>query len=88
MTQYRRPGLAAAAALDRKAEATFAAGMSAGETADKYVRTTVFLATVLFLVGISTHFPLRAVRYALIGLASVLLVVSLAMLWQLPRPPG
>jgi hypothetical protein len=88
MTQYRQPGLAAAAALDRKAEATFAAGMSAGETADKYVRTTVFLATVLFLVGISTHFPLRAVRYALIGLASVLLVVSLAMLWQLPRPPG
>jgi hypothetical protein len=87
MTQYRQPGLEAAAALDRKAEATFAAGLSAGETADKYVRATVFLATVLFLVGISTHFPLRAVRYALIGLASVLVVISLVMLSQLPRPP-
>ena len=87
MTQYRQPGLEAAAELDREAEAKFAAGMSAGETADKYVRATVFLATVLFLVGISTHFPLRAVRYAIIGLASVLVVVSLVMLSQLPRPP-
>jgi hypothetical protein len=88
MPQYRQPLLAAAAALDRKAEATFAAGASAAETADKYVRTTVFLATVLFLVGISTHFPLRPGRYGLVGLAAVLLVASLAMLSQLPRPPG
>ena len=88
MPQYRQPGLAGAAALDRKAEATFARGASAGETADKYVRTTVFLATVLFMVGISTHFPLRSVRYGLVGLASLVLVFSLATLSQLPRPPG
>lgn len=88
MSQYRQPQLAGAAALDRKAEATFARGASAGETADKYVRTTVFLATVLFLVGISTHFPLRSARYGLVGLASLLLVLSLVTLAQLPRPPG
>lgn len=88
MPQYRQPELAGAAALDRKAEATFARGASAGETADKYVRTTVFLATVLFMVGISTHFPLRAARYGLVGLASLLLVFSLVTLSQLPRPPG
>ena len=41
-----------------------------GETSDKYVRTTVFLASVLFLVGISTHFPLRSGRYALVGLGA------------------
>jgi hypothetical protein len=45
----------------------------------------VFLATVLFLVGISTHFPLRGVRYALVALGGVLLVVSLVQLAQLPR---
>ena len=88
MPQYRQPELAAAAVLDRKAEATFARGASAGETADRYVRTTVFLATVLFMVGVSAHFPLRSARYALVGLASVLLVFSLVTLSQLPRPPG
>ena len=88
MPQYRQPELAVAARLDRQADEAFAAGVLAGERADKYVRTTVFLATVLFLVGISTHFPLRGVRYGLITLGAVLLVVSLVQLAQLPRPPG
>jgi hypothetical protein len=43
---------------------------------------------VLFLVGISTHFPLRGVRYALVGLGAVLLLVSFVQLTQLPGPPG
>ena len=58
-------------------------GASAG-----YVRVTVFLASVLFLVGISTHFPSRGVRYALIGLSAAVLVVALVQLAQLPRPPS
>ena len=85
VAQYKQPGLARARRLDDEADHAFVEGASAGETADKYVRTTVFLATVLFLVGISTHFPLRGVRYALIGLSCVLLVVSLVQLAQLPR---
>jgi hypothetical protein len=88
MPQYRQPGLARAKALDEQADEEFAAGAEAGETADKYIRGTVFLATVLFLVGISTHFPLLGARYGLIGLASVLLVVSVVQLAQLPRPPS
>ena len=32
------------------------------QTADKYIRATVFLATVLFLVGISGHFRIRQAR--------------------------
>jgi hypothetical protein len=87
MPQYRAPGLAAAERLDTKADAAFAEGVSAAENSDKYVRTTVFLATVLFLVGISTQFRVRGVRYALIGLAAVLLLVSVAALATLPRPP-
>ncbi len=87
MPQYRQPGLAKSTALDKQADAAFAAGASAGETSDKYIRATVFLASVLFLVGISTQFPLRRVRYALVGLGAVLLVFSLVQLTQLPGPP-
>jgi hypothetical protein len=87
MPQYRRPGLAAGKALDRQAETAFAAGETAGERSDKFVRTTVFLASVLFLVGISTRFPLRAGRYALVALGTGLLIVSIVQLVQLPGPP-
>lgn len=88
MPQYRQPGLEQATALDEQADEKFAEGASAGETADDYVRTTVFLAVVLFLVGISAHFPLRSVRYGLISLGAVLLCVSLVQLAGLPRPPA
>lgn len=88
MPQYVQPGLAQATELDEQADEAFAAGASAGETSDDYVRATVFLAVVLFLVGISAHFPLRAARYGLIALGVVLLVVSVVQLATLPRPPG
>ena len=88
MPQYRQPGLARATALDERADEAFAAGSDAGSTADDYVRTTVVLAVVLFLVGISTQFPLRGVRYGLIGLGVFLLVISVVLLTQLDRPPG
>ena len=48
---------------------------------------TVFLASVLFIVGISTQFPLRGVRYGLVALGGVMLVLSLVQLTQLPGPP-
>ena len=87
MPQYRQPGLARAKALDKEAEKAFASGSDAGETSDKFVRTTVFLASVLFLVGISTRFPSRGGRYALVGLGAALLVVSVVLLLGLPGPP-
>jgi hypothetical protein len=87
MKQYKQPGLGKARALDDQADAAFATGGTEGETSDKYVRTTVFLASILFLVGISTQFPVRGGRYALIGLGTLLLVVSLVQLTQLPGPP-
>jgi hypothetical protein len=87
MPQYRQPGLAEANALDNQADDDFAAAETAGETSDKYVRTTVYLASVLFIVGISTQFSLRGVRYALIGLGGLMLVLSVVQLTQLPGPP-
>ena len=65
----------------------FTAGQSAAGTADKYVRLTVLLAAVLFLVGIGSRFPLRQARYGLTALAGVLLVISVVQLLGLPGPP-
>ena len=75
-------------ALDARAKAAFLDGEKDGSTADKYIRLTVVLASILFLVGISTHFPYRGVRYGLIGLGVALLVLSLVQLSALPLPPS
>jgi hypothetical protein len=87
MPQYRQPALAKASQLNSDADAMLEKGSSQGNTSDKYIRTTVFLASVLFLVGISTHFPLRGVRLGLVGVGGALLIFSLVQLAQLPRPP-
>ncbi len=87
MPEYHQPGLIEAGVLDKQADEAFASGEDAGSKSDKYIRTTVFLASVLFLVGISTRFPLRGGRYALVGLGAVLLVISFVLLLQLPGPP-
>ncbi len=87
MPQYIIPQQKAAAAYDAQADAAFAAGTAAGSTADEYIRDTVFLATVLFLVGISGHFRIRQARIGLIGVGTLLLVFALIQLLGLPAPP-
>ncbi len=86
MPQYRLPQQAAARALDTVADAHFAAGADAGTTSDKYIRVTVYLATVLFLVGISGHFPLVSARYGLVAVGVLLVAFSVFELLTLPRP--
>ncbi len=51
------------------------------------MKTTVYLAAVLFLVGISTHFPVRSARYGLLVIGGVLLGFSIVQLVTLPKPP-
>ena len=87
MPQYVPTGSLQAAAYDRQADASYSAGQDAATTADNYVRTTVILASVLFLVGISTQFPVRAGRYGLIGVGGVLLLVAVEQILSLPGPP-
>jgi hypothetical protein len=88
MPQYVIAQAAAAKAHDRRATAAFAAGAEAGSTADKYIRDTVFLATVLFLVGISGHFRVRQARVGLVAVGGCLLVFAVVQLLGLPGPPG
>ena len=88
MPQYVIAQQVQARALDAEADADFAKGAHAGDTSDKYVRGTVYLATVLFLVGISSQFRLRQARYGLIAVGTLILVVAVALLLSLPGPPS
>ena len=88
MPEYQQPSLAEAADLDTKADALYAEGASAAGYADDYVRTTVYLATVLFLVGISGHFRFRSARIGLIAVGGAILVYSVFLLMLAPKPPA
>jgi hypothetical protein len=87
MPEYVPTGLAESRKLDGEADVLFAEGHEAAETADNYVRTTLILASVLFLVGISTQFPLRGVRYGLIAVGTGLLAFAVVLVLLLPVPP-
>jgi hypothetical protein len=88
MPQYKLPAQAQATALDNAATAKFNTGTQAGQTGDNFVRITVFLAAVLFLVGIGSSFKLPGIRYALITFGSVLLVLSIVLIMQQPGLPN
>jgi hypothetical protein len=88
MPQYRLADQAKAEALDREAVAASAAGNHAGEVGDEYIRITVFLAAVLFLVGIGSTFKLHTIRYVLITIGSLLLVLATVLILQQPGLPG
>jgi len=88
MPEYEQPALDKATELDAKADELYAEGAKDGSTADDYVRTTVFLASVLFLVGISGHFRVRSARYGLVAVGAGILIVAVALLIAAPKPPG
>jgi hypothetical protein len=86
MPEYIQPGQAESNHLDKEADDLYAEGAADGQNSDQYVRTTVFLATVLFLVGISGHFRLRTARIGLIAVGCAILVTSVVLLLTTPRP--
>ncbi len=88
MDEYVQPDVERAAELDAKADERYVEGAEAGETADQYVRITVFLATVLFLVGISGHFRVRGARYGLIAVGVLIMLLAVGLLLATPKPPG
>ena len=84
MPQYRLAPQARAAALDKEADEKFSTGSADGLVGDNYVRITVFLAAVLFLVGIGSTFKLHAVRYALVTFGSIMLILSVVLILRQP----
>jgi hypothetical protein len=86
MAEYEQPKLEEAHQLDEHADELYDEGARAGVTADDYVRTTVFLASVLFLVGISGHFRVRLARIGLVGVGGAILALSVVLLIVAPKP--
>jgi hypothetical protein len=86
MPEYRQPARKQAETLNAEADQLFADGQDAGITGDDYVRTTVYLASVLFLVGISSHFKVRSARIGLIVIGATILTFSAVQLLTLPKP--
>jgi hypothetical protein len=77
MPQYHNRLLSLSAKLQARATEKFEEGTGARETGDKYIRATVLLATVLFLIALSQRFKLFGVRLGLFGVALVLLAIGL-----------
>ena len=88
MPQYKLPVQAQANALDSRATAKFDEGTHAGEISDNYIRITVFLAAVLFLVGIGSTFKIHNIRYALVTFGLALLVVAVVLILKEPGVPA
>jgi hypothetical protein len=88
MPQYKLPAQARANALDSRASAKFAEGNHAGEISDNYIRITVFLAAVLFLIGIGSTFKVHQIRYALITFGLMLLVLAVVLIVHEPGLPA
>ena len=59
MPGFSNPNMAAATKLNAQASDMFAEGTVARETANKYVRDTVLLASVLFCVALAQRFTVR-----------------------------
>jgi len=86
MPNYRQPEREQAARLSRQADQTFRRGSESGGTADDYVRITVLLASVLFLVGISSQFRIRSARVGLVVVGVCILSYGVVLLVIAPKP--
>jgi hypothetical protein len=85
MPEYRNALLEKAAELNNEATAAFAEGTQARAIAENYVRSTVLLATVLFLVAVAQRFKIRNVRRGLLVVASTLMIYALVDVAMYPR---
>jgi len=85
MPQYHNSDNERGAELNTHASEVFDEGTHARETGEKYVRTTVLLATVLFLIALSQRFRLLRLRVGLLCVALVLLAISLVSIARYPR---
>jgi hypothetical protein len=87
MPQYKQPELAESVTLDNKATEEYALGVQAGSNADNYIRDTIYLATILFLIGISGHFRFIRIRVSLVVLSGLMMVIAIVEIATSPPIP-
>jgi hypothetical protein len=85
MPEYHNPQIEQGEQLNDHAAQVLEEGTAARNTADQYVRTTVVLASVLFLLAIAQRFKVRGVRIGVLALSGALLVYGIAAIGSFRR---
>ena len=85
MPEYVNPLLEQGAELNHVAERLFDEGTTARHHADRYIRTAVVLASVLFLLVLSQRFKIRRVRLGVLVVAIALMTYGLISIVAFPR---
>jgi hypothetical protein len=83
--EYHNTKLEQAAELNAQATEDFEHGTQARTHGEDYVRVTVLLAIVLFLIAVSQRFDVRGVREGLLAVGVVLAAIALGEILTLPR---
>lgn len=86
MPEYEQPDQELSAQKTETADHLYEEGSKAAVTADDYVRITVLLASVLFIVGISGTFKIRRARHGLVAVGGIILTYSVILLIIAPKP--
>lgn len=85
MPEYHNALLKQGERLDKEATVVLTEGTEAREKSHKYVRSTVLLSMVLFLIALSQRFRLRKVRAGLLLIAAMVMAYALVNLVIYPR---
>jgi hypothetical protein len=85
MPEYTDANSQESADLAQEAKTYYENAVSTRETGDKYVRVTVFLATVLLLTALSQRFEILGARVAVVSVACALLIISTYWVLTYPR---
>jgi len=88
MPEFEDPLAEQAAELNKEAAHAFDLGVDYRATGEHYVRITVVLAAVLFLIAIGQRFKIRGVRYSVNIVAGVFLFYSLYLFAIYPHLMG
>jgi hypothetical protein len=87
MPEYEDPELEQSAELSEQATESFEEAVHSRETADNFVRSTVILAGVLFLIAVGQRFDVKGVRIGVLAVAGAFLVTAaLVLLTGLLKP--
>jgi len=85
MPEYVNPQIEQGEQLNIRATAEFDEGTHARSIADDYIRTTVVLASVLFLLAIAQRFRVRGVRIGVLAVSGVLLLYGVITISSFSR---
>jgi hypothetical protein len=84
MAEYQLEEENLAFQLEKEAEQLFEEGQEANEISDKYVLTTVLLASVLFFIALAERFEWPPVQTTILIFAFIMLVIGLSNLVNYP----